>query len=59
VRLTVQELLSGATLADHASQASERVAQELPVRVGERRRVVAAGNQVLGERDGTDIRTSS
>src|SRR5437868_5059553 len=47
MRLTVQELLGGTTLADHASQASERVAEELPVRVGERWRAVAARNELL------------
>jgi hypothetical protein len=47
VRLTVQELLGGATVAEHASQAAERVAEERPVRVGERRRVVAARNELL------------
>jgi hypothetical protein len=47
VRLTVQELLSGATVADRSSQASERVAEELPIRVGEHRRLVAIRNELL------------
>ena len=47
VRLAVQELLRAAALADHSSQASQRVAEELPVRVGERRSVVAAGHELL------------
>jgi hypothetical protein len=47
VRLAVQQLLGAAVLADHSSQASQRVAEKLPVRVGERRSVVAARDELL------------
>lgn len=47
VRLTVQELPSGATVADRSSQASERVEEERSVRVGELGREVAARHEVL------------
>ena len=42
VRLAVQQLLGGTAVADRSSQASQRVAEKLPVRVGERRSVIAA-----------------
>ena len=42
VRLAVQQLLGGAAVADRSPQASQRVAEKLPVRVSERRSVVAA-----------------
>ena len=38
---------SRAALADRSSQASQRVAEQLPVRVGERRRAVAARHELL------------
>ncbi len=47
VRLAVQQLLGGAAVADRSSQASKRVAEKLPVRVGERRSLVAARNESL------------
>ena len=51
VRLAVQQLLFGAAVAACSSQASQRVAEELPVRVGERRSEVAARNELLRLRD--------
>ena len=51
VRLAVQQLLGGAAVADRSSQASQRVAEKLPVRVGERRSEVAARNELLSLRD--------
>ena len=51
VRLAVQQLLGGAAVADRSSQASQRVAEKLPVRVSERRSVVAAPDQPLSLRD--------
>ena len=51
VRLAVQQLLGGAAVADRSSQASQRVAEKLPVRVGERRSAVAARNELLRLRD--------
>ena len=39
VRLAVQQLLGGTAVADRSLQASQRVAEKLPVRVGERRSV--------------------
>ena len=47
VRLAVQQLLGGAAVDDRSTQTFQRVAQKLPVRVGERRGVVAAPNQLL------------
>src|SRR5260370_314957 len=47
VRLTVQQLLSGAAVADHPSQAPQRVAEEVPVRIGECRSAVAARDELL------------
>jgi hypothetical protein len=47
VRLAVQQLLGGAALADYSSQVSQRVAEELPVRVGERRSAVTVRNELL------------
>jgi hypothetical protein len=49
VRLAVQQLL--AALADHSSQTSQRVAEQLPVRVGERRSAVAARHKLLSRLD--------
>ena len=51
VRLAVQQLLDGPAVVDSSPQASERVAEELPVRVRERRSAVAARNQSLSVRD--------
>ena len=51
VRLAVQQLLGGAAVADRSPQASQRVAEKLPVRVGELRSVVAARNESLRLRD--------
>ena len=51
MRLAVQQLLGGAAVADRSSQASQRVAEKLPVRVGERRSAVAARNELLSLRD--------
>jgi hypothetical protein len=48
VRLAVQQLLGIATLADPSSQVSQRVGEQLPVRVGERWSVVAARHELLG-----------
>src|SRR6266571_9148705 len=48
VRLAVQYLLGAAALADHSSQISQRVTEELPVGVGQRRSVVAACHELLG-----------
>ena len=48
MRLAVQQLLGGAAVADRSPQASQRVAEELPVRVGERRSAVAVRNEPLG-----------
>jgi hypothetical protein len=36
-------------LADHESQASQRVAEELPVRIDERRSAVAACHELLSQ----------
>src|ERR1700760_1256242 len=47
VRLAVQQLLGTAVLADHSSQVSQRVAEELPVRAGEGRSAVAARDELL------------
>jgi hypothetical protein len=47
VRLAVQQLLDTAAFADPPSQASQRVAEQLPVRVGERRSVVAARHELF------------
>ena len=47
VRLAVQQLLGGAAAADHSSQASQRAAEQFPVRVGERRSAVAARHELL------------
>ena len=51
VRLAVQQLLGGAPVADRPPQTSQRVAEKLPVRVSERRSVVAARNELLRLRD--------
>ena len=51
VRLAVQQLLGGAAVADRAPQASQRVAEKLPVRVSELRCVGAVANQPLRLRD--------
>ena len=48
VRLAVQQLLGTATLADPSSQVSQRVGEQLPVRVGESRSAVATRNELLG-----------
>ena len=48
VRLAVQQLLGTATLANPSSQVSQRVAEQLPVRVRERWSVVAARHELLG-----------
>jgi hypothetical protein len=47
VRLAVQWLLSGVAVADCPPQVSQRVAEELPVRVGKRRSAIAAGDELL------------
>jgi hypothetical protein len=47
MRLAVQQLLGCAAVLDRSSQASQRVADKLPVRVGERRGTVAARNELL------------
>src|SRR5207237_5473507 len=47
VRLAVQQLLARAAVADRAFQAPQRVAQQLPVGFGERRREFAARNESL------------
>ena len=47
VRLAVQQLLGGAAVGDRSPQASQRVAEQLPVRVRERRSEVAARNELL------------
>src|SRR5436309_798219 len=51
MRLTVQQLFVGAAVNDRAPQASQRVAEKLPVRVGERRSMGAVVNQPLRLRD--------
>ena len=51
VRLAVQQLLGAAVLADHSSQASQRVTEKLPVRVGELRSVVSARDESLSLSD--------
>jgi hypothetical protein len=51
VRLAVQQLLGAAVLADHSSQASQRIGEELPVRAGERRSVIAARDELLSMLD--------
>jgi hypothetical protein len=51
MRLTVQPLLGGVAVADRSSQASQGVAEKLPVRIDERRSVVAAGDESLSLRD--------
>ena len=51
VRLAVQQLLGGAAVADRPPQASQRVGEKLPVRVGELRSEVAARNELLRLRD--------
>jgi hypothetical protein len=47
VALAVQYLLGRAALADHSSEASQRVTEQLPVRVDERRSAVAACHELL------------
>jgi hypothetical protein len=47
VRLTVQQLLGAAALADRSSQARQRGGEELPVGGGEGRGVVVARDQTL------------
>ena len=47
VRLAVQELLRGAAVGDRSSQAAQRAAEKLPVRVGERRSLVAVRDELL------------
>ena len=51
MRLAVQQLLGSAAVLDRSSQASQRVAEKLPVRVGERRSEVAARDELLRFRD--------
>ncbi len=51
VRLAVQQLLGGAAVADRAPQASQRGAEQIPVRISELRRVGAVANQSLRLRD--------
>jgi hypothetical protein len=59
VRLAVQQLPGAAVPADHPSQASQRAAEKLPVRVGERRSAVAARNELLSLADPIrDVRPS-
>jgi hypothetical protein len=47
VRLAVQQLLGGAPVGDRLLQASQCVAEKLPIRVSECRSAVAAPNQPL------------
>jgi hypothetical protein len=47
VRLAVQQLLRRAAAGDRCSQALQRGAEKRPVSVGERRRLIAARNEVL------------
>ena len=51
MRLTVQQLLVGATVVDRAPQASQRVGEKMPVRVSELRGPGAVANQRLRLRD--------
>src|SRR5207248_11527979 len=51
VRFAVQQLLGGAAIADRSSQASKQVAEQLAVRVGERRTVFTTRNDSLCLRD--------
>src|SRR5207247_2820013 len=51
VRLTVQQLLGGAPVDDRPPQAPQRVGEQLPVRVRELRRDVAARSVLLIIRD--------
>ena len=51
VRLAVQQLLGGAAVADRAPQASQRGAEQLPVRVSELWCVGAVANQSLRLRE--------
>ncbi len=50
VRLAVQHLLAAA-VADHSTQASQRIAEQPSVRVGERRSTVATGQELLSRLD--------
>jgi hypothetical protein len=47
VGFAVQQLLRGAAVGDRSSYASQRVAEKLPVRAGERRSLVAARHELL------------
>jgi hypothetical protein len=47
VRLTVQQLLGGATVADRSSQAPQPVAEEFPVLPSKRRSVVVGRDELL------------
>jgi hypothetical protein len=49
-RLAVQHLLAVA-LADHSPQASQRIAEQPSVSVGERRSTVATGHELLSRLD--------
>ena len=51
VRFAVQHLLGAAALADRSPQASQRVAEQPPIRVGERRSTVAIGHELLSRLD--------
>ena len=51
VRLAVQQLFGGTSVADRSSQALQGVAEKLPIRVGERRSVIPAVAQALSFRD--------
>src|SRR4029453_18886582 len=47
MRLAVEQLLGGAAVLDRSPQAAQRLAEKLPVRVGERRSAVVARNELL------------
>jgi len=47
VRLAVQQLFGGTAVDDGSAPASQRVDEKLPVRVDQRRRMVAAGHESL------------
>src|SRR6266540_2815604 len=51
VRLAVQQLLGASPVANRPPQASQRVAEKLPIRLSERRSLVAAPNKPLSLRD--------
>jgi hypothetical protein len=51
MRLAVQQLLLSAAVAARSSQATQRVAEKLPVRIGKGRSEVAARDELLSLRD--------